>query len=128
MVVKDDPIPRPLLWVGSSHGDMEDMPRDVRSDFGHGLYEAQLGRQPAIAKIFKHLGESGVWELVTDDRAGTFRAVYTVKFSDAIVVLHVFQKKSKSGISTPKAEVDLIRQRLKAAVDVYKGWKEGKKR
>jgi phage-related protein len=50
-----------------------------------------------------------------DDRQGTFRTVYTVEFRDVIAVLHVFQKKSKSGIATPKKEIDLILQRLKQA-------------
>lgn len=113
-----------LLWVGSSHKDMKEMPEDVRSDFGHGLHQAQIGLQPDIAKIFRHLGESGVWELVTNDTGGTFRAVYTVKFAEAIVVLHVFHKKSKSGISTPKPDVELIKERLKAAKNIYLAWKE----
>lgn len=112
-----------LLWVGSSRKDMREMPEDVKLDFGFALREAQEGKTPGIAKIFKYLGESGVWELVTHDVGGTFRAVYTIKFSDAIIVLHVFQKKSKSGISTPKQDVELIRERLKVANIIYGEWK-----
>ncbi len=61
-----------------------------------------------------------------DERAGTFRAVYTVEFKDAIAVLHVFQKKSKEGIATPKKEIDLVLQRLKQARIEYRDWKEKK--
>ena len=52
-------------------------------------------------------------EIASNDRSGTFRAVYTVTFEDSIYVLHAFQKKSKSGIATPQAEIDLVRRRLK---------------
>ncbi len=54
-------------------------------------------------------------EVVKDDRGGTYRAVYTVKFAEAIFVLHVFQKKSKHGIATPKPDMNIIRERLKIA-------------
>ena len=45
------------------------------------------------------------------------RAVYTVRYADAICVLHVFQKKSRKGIETPKAEIALIEKRLKNLID-----------
>jgi phage-related protein len=58
---------------------------------------------------------AGVLEVVEDAVGGTYRAVYTVKFAEAVFVLHCFQKKSKSGIATPKADMDIIRARLKVA-------------
>lgn len=58
---------------------------------------------------------AGVLEVVEDDAGGTYRAVYTVKFAEAAFVLHCFQKKSKSGIATPKPDMDIIRARLKVA-------------
>ncbi len=67
------------------------------------------------AKVLKGFGGSGVLEIVEDDQGGTYRAVYTVKFGEAVFVLHVFQKKSKSGIATPKPDLDIIRGRLKVA-------------
>jgi phage-related protein len=36
--------------------------------------------------------------------------------------LHCFQKKSKSGIKTPKADMDLIHARLKAAKQDFETW------
>ena len=72
------------------------------------------------AKTLKGYGGAGVVEVVTDYRGDTFRAVYTVRFEGAVYVLHVFQKKSKSGIETPKQEIDLVKRRLKEAVTLYK--------
>jgi len=70
---------------------------------------------PIKAKPLSGFGDAGVLEVVDDDTGGTCRAVYTVRFADAVFVLHCFQKKSKSGIATPKADLDLIRDRLKLA-------------
>ncbi len=106
---------KPVLWIGSSKKDLKDMPEEVQSEMGHALREIQKGRDPGNTKPLKHLGTSGISEIVVNDRAGTFRTVYTVEFHDAIAVLHVFQKKSRSGIATPKQEIDLILQRLKQA-------------
>lgn len=100
------------------------MPKKVISDIGHGLLEAQRGEEPAAGKTLTGFGGRDVVELVISDRSGTFRAVYTISFPDAIIVLHVFQKKSKSGISTPKKEIDLIHERLQRADVVYKDWKK----
>lgn len=87
---------------------------------GVALFVVQLGGTPLSAKPWKGTG-SGVFELVEDHRGDTFRAVYTVKIEDCIYVLHAFQKKSKSGIKTTKADVDLIEQRLKRVMDRHGG-------
>jgi len=55
----------------------------------------------------------GVMEIASHDESGTYRAVYTVSMGDAIYGVHAFQKKSKTGIATPQAEIELVRQRLK---------------
>ena len=65
-------------------------------------------------------------EIVEIDIEGTYRAVYTLSFKEVIVVLHVFKKKSKEGIKTPKQEIDLIKSRLKAAESVYQAWSSNK--
>ncbi|MDQ3255420.1 MAG: type II toxin-antitoxin system RelE/ParE family toxin, partial [Acidobacteriota bacterium] len=95
-------------------------PAEVRSVLGFALFQAQLGRKPASAKPLSGFGGAGVLEIVVDFQTDTYRAVYTVKFNDRIYVLHAFQKKSKRGISTPKAEIDLIKSRLKLAEEDYK--------
>jgi len=107
-------VVKPLYWVGSSKKDLTSMPDAVQDVFGYALYLAQIGKKHDDAKPWKGLG-SGVLEVVEDWEGNTYRAVYTVRFSVAVFVLHVFQKKAKRGIETPKHDVDLIRQRLKAA-------------
>lgn len=107
-----------LFWEGSSKKDFKEFPVPVQKDMGVALFVVQLGRTPDAAKPWKGLG-SGVYEVVEDHRGDTFRAVYTVRFEDAVHVLHAFQKKSKSGISTPQPDVELIEKRLKAVIARY---------
>jgi len=106
-----------VLWVGSSKKDLMAMPDEVKSAFGFALYLAQQGKKHQNAKPLKGFSGAGVLEVVEDCLGDTFRAVYTVKISEVIYVLHCFQKKSKRGIETPKQEIDLIRDRLKMAQD-----------
>jgi phage-related protein len=112
---------KPLQWVGSSKKDLLAMPNDVVDVFGFALHLAQTGKKHDQAKPLKGFGRAGVLEVVEDHMGDTYRAVYTVKIVDAVYVLHGFQKKSKSGIETPKHEMDLIRDRLKAAQAHAKG-------
>ncbi|WP_246797941.1 type II toxin-antitoxin system RelE/ParE family toxin [Burkholderia perseverans] len=109
---------RPLMWLGSSKKDLLALPVPVRKFFGHALDFAQHGGQHAAAKVLKGFGGAGVLEVVEDDADGTYRAVYTVRFVEAVFVLHVFQKKSKRGIATPQADMEIIRKRLQMAAIV----------
>ncbi len=106
---------RPLVRIGSSKKDLMALPSAVQRFFGHGLDFAQRGDQHSSAKVMRGFGGSGVLEVVEDDAGGTYRAVYTVRFEAAVFVLHCFQKKSKSGIATPRQDIDIIRARLKVA-------------
>ncbi len=107
--------PKPVIWIGSSLRDLRALPPEVRRDIGQALYTAQQGGTDPAAKPLKGFGGARVMEIVESDRGGTYRAVYTVQFADAVYVLHVFQKKSKRGITTPKQDIDLIRRRLAEA-------------
>lgn len=109
---------KPLAWLGSSKRDLMVLPVRVRKFFGHALHVAQRGEQHEAAKVLKGFGGAGVLEIIENDPGGTYRAVYTVKFSKAVFVLHVFQKKSKHGIATPKPDMNIIRERLKVAEQV----------
>ena len=104
-----------VRFVGSSRDDLRALPRQAQKDIGFALFEAQLGGKSYFAKPLKGFKGAGVLEIVEDLDGDTYRAVYTVKLADAIYVLHVFQKKSKRGIATPKADMDLIKSRLKLA-------------
>ena len=107
--------PKRLIWIGSSKKDLLALPAQVVQAFGYALHLAQAGRKHDNAKVLTGFGDAGVLELVEDLRGNTYRAVYTVRFSRAVFVLHVFQKKSKSGIATPKQVLEVIRDRLKIA-------------
>ena len=106
---------KPLEWIGSSYKDLLALPDDVRRHFGFALSLAQAGDKHDDAKVLKGFGGAGVLEVVEDDAGGTYRAVYTVKFAEAVFVLHCFQKKSKRGIATPKEDMDIVHARLKIA-------------
>ncbi|PCI34394.1 MAG: addiction module toxin RelE [Alphaproteobacteria bacterium] len=107
-----------LGWIRSSYKDFIAFPEDVQDVMGFSLDMVQCGKKPLNAKPLKGFG-SGVLELMDDHRGKTYRAVYTVRFEDVVYVLHAFQKKSKKGIATPKQDIDLIKQRLKNAQELY---------
>lgn len=109
------PLCKPIYWVGSSLKDLREFPEDPRYDVGVALRVAQQGGKHPNAKPLKGFGSADVLEIVTNDEGGTYRGVYTVRFSGTIYVLDAFQKKSKIGIETPKADIDRIKGRLKQA-------------
>ena len=110
--------PRRLFFIASADRDLNRMPGKVKEEFVTALTVARLGGHPGSAKPWQGEG-SGVFELVEDFDGDTYRAVYTVRFKEAMYVLHVFQKKSKSGIKTPQAEIEKVRKRLKDAERHY---------
>lgn len=107
--------PKPLEWIGSSKKDLKALPDEVMDVFGYALFLAQTGGKHDQAKPLKGFGSAGVLEVVEDWQGNAYRAVYTVRFEERVFVLHVFQKKSKSGIATPKPDMNLIRERLRTA-------------
>ncbi len=113
---------KPLYWVGGSKQDLLALPEEVVDVFGYALYLAQIGKKHEQAKPLKGFASAGVLEVVENWRGDTFRAVYTVRLAGRVFVLHVFQKRSKRGRATPRADLDLIRQRLKAAKELAEGW------
>jgi len=119
---------RPLHWTGSSKKDLSAMLDEVQQTFGFALYHSQIGSLHPDAKPLKGLGLAGILEIVEDWRGHAYRAVYTVRFAEAVYVLHCFQRKSKHGIETPRKEMDLICERLKEAEALAKGVKRRTKR
>lgn len=110
-----------LQWVAGSRRDLQAMPDEVQDVFGYALHLAQAGSKHDQAKPLRGQGSAGVLEVVEDWHGNTYRAVYTVKFSAAVYVLHCFQKKATKGIATPKPDLDLIAARLKVAEAHAKG-------
>ena len=109
---------KPLEWIGSSHKDLLALPADVRRLFGFALSLAQSGDQHDAAKVLKGFGGAGVLEVVENDVGGTYRAVYTVKFAEAVFVLHCFQKKSQR---TATSDINLGKQRYKQMKELTQG-------
>lgn len=120
MPAKPSPEPRPLAWLASTKRDLMALPEEVIDTFGYALHLAQIGKKHEQAKPLHGFGSAGVLEIVEDWHGNAYRAVYTVRFAAAVFVLHVFQKKAKSGIATPKQDMELIRGRLKAAEQIVK--------
>ena len=103
---------KPVRWIASSRDDLRRYPDEVQNHIGYALYVAQIGDIHPSARPLKGFGGAGVLEVVKESSGGTFRAVYTVRFDDALHVLHVFQKKSKHGVTTPARELKIVRSRL----------------
>jgi phage-related protein len=97
-----------LTWLADSRSRVKLFPARVREDIGYALYAAQPGETSVKAKPLHGFSEN-VMEISAYDASGAYRAVYTVSIGDAIYVIHAFQKKSKSGIATPKPDLDLVR-------------------
>lgn len=116
---------KPIIWISSTKSDLASFPDGVQDEIGYALYQAQKGLKSLKAKPFRGFNGAGVLEVVENDAHGTYRAVYTVKFKEAVAVLHVFQKKSKTGIATPKQDIELIKSRYKLAELEYKAWRQG---
>jgi phage-related protein len=111
---------RPARWIGTSLRDLRSFPSSVRIDIGHALFAAQEGKTDPAAKPLKGFGGASVFEIVASHHGNAWRAVYTVRFQDAIYVLRVFQKKSTKDIATPTREIELIKRRLVEAARDYR--------
>jgi phage-related protein len=113
--------------MGGSKVDLKTFPDGVEDVMGYALDFAQQGKKHPDAKPLKGFGGAGVLEIIDDYDGNTYRAVYTVKFADAVYVLHCFQKKSKHGRVTPRQDIELIERRLKRAREHYTEWSTHKK-
>jgi phage-related protein len=110
---------KPLTWVGPAYSELMSLPAQVRRNAGYALWFAQAGETPDHVKPLRGFKGAGVLEVIADHDGNAYRAVYTVKLDGIVYVLHCFQKKSKRGIATPKTTIELIRQRLRAAISMH---------
>ena len=115
----DQEPPKPVRWIGTSYEDWLALPEDVQDVLGYALHLAQCGQKSGNAKPLTGFKGATVFEIRDDYDGDTYRAVYTVKFKGVVYVLHVFQKKSRKGIATPKDHIELIEQRLKKAREYH---------
>jgi phage-related protein len=109
--------------MGSSRKDLIALPPPVVDTIGYCIYLAQIGKRHENSRVLRGFGDAGVVEIIESQQGSTFRAVYTVRFAAAVFVLHVFQKKAKTGVATPKKDMDLIAQRLVRAGEIAKEMK-----
>lgn len=106
--------------MGRSRSDLRTFPDRVQRAVGHALWGVQAGETPPSAKVLKGFGNAKLWEIRENDSSGTYRVVYTVEFKHFVAILHAFQKKAKSGIATPKCELELVKSRLADAREYEK--------
>ena len=106
---------RPLMFNKQAKRAYDELPVGVKRDFGYALWQVQRGAMPAIAKVLKGFGGADVLELRENDEAGPYRTVYTVRFANTVYVLHAFTKKSHTGVTTDKKDIEVIKDRLRRA-------------
>jgi phage-related protein len=106
------PTTRPVSWVKAARKAFETFPVAAQAEVLAALTIAAAGAKADIAKPLHGLG-SGVFEIALRHRGDAWRVVYAVQMGPDLWVVHAFQKKSKSGIATPRHEIDLIRDRLR---------------
>lgn len=115
----EKPAPKPVVWIASTKRDLKNLPDAIQDRVGYALWIAQGGKQHPQAKALKGFGDASVIEIIEDWQRDTYRAVYTVRFAEAVYVLHVFQKKSRRGAKTPKPEMAVIEKRLRDATEIH---------
>ncbi len=108
---------REIAWIKAAQKDFLKFPIGAREIMATALTHVAEGRMPDIAKPMKGLGV-GVFEIALRYRSDAYRAVYAVQIDDAIWIIHAFKKKAKTGIKTPKPDLDLIRRRLKGLKEI----------
>lgn len=119
------PVLRPVVWLGNSRRNLQDFPEGAQKLLGDELQLIQFGGMPKEAKPFKGIG-SGVFEIALRYASDAYRVVLAVQIGWRIYVLHVFQKKSKKGIETPKRDVDLIKKRYAEAQELAREYEKAK--
>lgn len=107
---------RRIDFVGSSYKDLMKLPPDVIDTIAAALGKVRVGEDAPDTKPMKGFKGNLVMEIALRHRSNAYRCVYVVTLPDAVYVLHCFMKKSKSGIATPKPDIDLIHKRLKVAI------------
>ena len=111
---------KPVIWVGSSKKELKSFPREVQRNIGQALFTAQAGGTDPAAKPLKGFKGTTVMEIIESYRTDAYRTIYTVKFGDYVFVLLAFQKKSKTGIKTPKTVIDRLKARLSEAKHIWR--------
>ncbi len=110
---------RPISWIKGALRDYQKFPKGTQTEIRRVLTVAAEGTKADNVKPMKGLG-SGVFEIALKYRTDAYRVVYALQIGEAIWVVHAFQKKSKTGIKTPKQDIDLIKKRIKDLKELLK--------
>ena len=110
-------VTRPISWIKSARKDFEKFPQGAKQEIWEALAIAAEGRKADSAKPMQGLG-SGVFEIAMRYETNAYRVVYALQIGEDVWVIHAFRKKSKTGIKTPKQEIDLIKQRIKTLKEI----------
>ncbi len=113
--------PKDLWFIGGSRADIQarTLPEDVRDAFGHTLWMVQMGETPDNITPFEGSKSKEVLKITERFDGDTYRCIFAAKFERAVYVLHVFKKKSTSGIATPRKDIDTVYLRLTEAKADY---------
>ncbi len=109
-----------VIWMGTSKKDLKAMPDDVQDAIGFVLDRVQKEKPHPKIKPLSGKDLGGVYEIRSDHDTDTYRAVYVINLGGRVFMLHVFKKKSKKGIETPKPDMNVIKTRLKQAKELAK--------
>jgi len=115
----ESPKPKTLIFVADARKELKAMPAEVMDAFGNDLWNIQCGDTPINASPFEGNRAGNLMKLTERHDGNTYRCVYAAKFRKAVFVLHVLQKKSKSGIATPQSEIERVHTRYAAATKLY---------
>lgn len=115
----DAPAVKTVHFISGSRADMLALPKEVRAEFGHSTWQIENGETPSNASPFEGGKAHEVMKLTERYDGDTYRCVYAAKFEQAVYILHVFQKKSKSGIATPQKDINTVQERLQRAKKDY---------
>ena len=107
---------KPVRWLGDSHERIREFPHDARREAGYQLERVQAGMEPVDRKPMPSV-ELGVSEIRVRDSTGAYRVIYVAKFSEAVYVIHAFQKKARK---TPRPDIDLAGKRFRDLIQERK--------
>ena len=110
---------RNVYWIKAADKDFRKFPKTVQEIMHDALSIATEGQKADNAKPMKGLG-AGIFEIALPYQTNAYRAIYAVQLDEDIWVIHAFQKKSKTGIKTPKPDIDLVKERLKRLKEMLK--------
>jgi len=115
-------VSKEAVFLGDSLERLKAFPAEARISMGHAIGVAQEGGKVTYAKPLKGIGGGGaaVIEICEDHDGDTYRVMYTAKIGKKIYVLHAFQKKAKKGIATSKGDIEIVKDRLKKAIELTK--------